>query len=151
MSANSLASAMLTARKVFSHQLGHFGGGERAHVVHAAGVAMQQLVGALLALGGGASDDAGDGLLVDLVVAGVDALGAEGHEDVVADHETAVFERLHDEVLGASHVGGGGEHDQLAGNRVRDDRLAGRRENPQVGGEVLVDRGGHADHDGGGT
>jgi hypothetical protein len=58
--------------------------------MHLVRVPAQQYVGLDFALGGGAADDSGNGLLVDRVIARVDPLGAESDEDVFADFEAAL-------------------------------------------------------------
>ncbi len=82
-------------------------------------------------------------------VAGVDPLRGEGDEDVLADHQPTCGQRLDQQVPGGADIGGGGEHQQLAGDRVGDGGGAGAGHGGEVGDLVAVDRRGHADDHGG--
>lgn len=64
---------------------------------------------------GGSPDNSRDHLVV---VAGVDALGAEGHEDVGADLETPRAEWFYQKLASAPDVCRRGQHDRLTGHRM---------------------------------
>ncbi len=76
---------------------------------------------------------------------GVDPLGGEGHEHVLAHDEAALLQRLHEQLAGGADVGGRGQHQRLPGPGVLDDRGARPAQDLEVGLQALVDRGGHAD------
>lgn len=76
---------------------------------------------------------------------GVDALGAERHKHVLAGDQTAAAQRLDQQVLSASHIGGGGQHDRLPRSGHLDHRGAGPGQRGQVRDQMGVDRGRHAD------
>ena len=142
-SANSLASAMLTARKVFSSSL----------VISAAsGLDTSCRLLAVCAhdggLGGACRRNTADhpgGVIVRVRLdTGVDPLGGERHEDVLTDSKPLL--------AAASPADRGCSRRRSS----RSARWSGRpqrcsttsrrpRERPQVGGLVGVDRGGHAD------
>ena len=130
------------------HQLGHLGSAGRRHLVHGVRVPGERSGGLVRTAPGGPAHDAGHGLVAVPVVARVDALGAEGHCDVLAGNQTALGQRADQEVGGAADVRRRGQDQRLAGYGVLDDRRAGATQDREVGDQVLVDRRGHADDDG---
>ena len=96
---------------------------------------------------GDAADDARHVVLVPVAVARVDALRREGDEHLEPGAQTALGERLRQQLPRGPHVGGAGEHDHLVAARVRNDRLARCPQEPQVRLHAVVDRRRDADHD----
>ena len=114
---------------------------------------MQALTSVLQHGGGAAGARLGDpseharrGRLGMLVDAGVDALGGERDEHVLAGVQPALGERLHEQLARAADVRRRGEHDRLPGTGVAHDRRTCPPQRTRVGRAPLVDRRGHADH-----
>ena len=143
---------MLTARKVFSYSFtSSAASGEetRCRCLQVWRSTLAARVGALL---GDAAQHARGLQLLVVAHAGVDALGGERHEHVLADAQPALGERLGEQLAGGAHVGGRGQHERLPGAGVAHDRGARLAQDPRVGPQLLVDRGGHADqHEVGGV
>ena len=124
------------------HQLGGLGGGD---AVQALARVAQHGGSTLAALLPHATEHPRGLQLLVRVDAGVDALGGERDEHVLPDAQAALCERLGEQLAGGADVGGRGQHERLAGAGVAHDRGARVTQDPRVGRQLLVDRGGHAD------
>ena len=124
------------------HQLGGLGRGDAVQAL--AGVA-QHARGARRALLRDAAQHTRGLQLLVVAHAGVDPLGGERHEHVLTDPQTALGERLGEQLAGGAHVRGRGQHQRLPGTGVAHDRGARLTQDPRVGPQLLVDGRGHAD------
>ncbi len=131
------------------HELGRLGRGDAVQTL--AGVA-QHARGPRRALLGDAAQHARGLQLLVVADAGVDPLGGERHEHVLADAQPPLGERLGEQLASGAHIGGRGQHQGLPGAGVTHDRGARLAQDPRVGPQLLVDRRGHADqHEVGGV
>ena len=130
-------------------QLGHLGclgGGDGVDVLKGSAVPGG---GDLGAGGGDASHDLGGVAGGVIGATGVDALGGEGEEPILADLETVGFAQPGKEDLaGGAGVGGGFEDDDHAGMHILCQFIGGGENEGHVRVAGLAERGGDADGDG---
>ena len=85
---------------------------------------LQQLSGVREARLGDRAHDPRRSQLLLLGHAGIEALGRERDEHILADAQAALAQRLDEQLAGAPHVGGRRHHERLAGSRVAHDPRA---------------------------
>src|ERR1051325_10129189 len=81
----------------------------------------------------GPADDPRDRLLGMALVARVDALGREGDEDVRADLQAPLAQRLDEQLARAADVGRRRQDEQLPGDDVGQDGVAGGAQRREIG------------------
>ena len=79
---------------------------------------------------------------------GIDALGREGEEEVLADPEPAGAHARQQHLVGGAGIGGGLEHHELPGPQHARHAVGRRHDEGDVGLLGLSERRGHADDDG---
>ena len=140
MSASSLASAMLTARKVFSWILAVSATRVEEHGNDRVDDLAVQELGAPAALVGHARDQLRRVLDRVPVVARVDALRRVAEEEVAPDASARRLEDREDDLLGRSRIRRRLKDDELAVSEVRCHGLGGRDDVGQVGRPRLRER-----------
>ena len=133
ISASSFTSPMLTARNVFSRSFtisATLVEDTPTMVVDDLLIQRRRDIGRVLV---DAADDLRRVAGVPLGVGGIDAFGRERQEEIAPRHQAAALQHRPHHFFRRSRIGGGFEHDELAGPQVLGDLLDGRDDVREVG------------------